>query len=72
MKPHPRQQEADALGMSLEELLDMEQSRDDRANADLLGIEEWEVKMRRLGATDSQIETHREKRRQEIKNIIGE
>lgn len=68
----PRQEEADALGMSLEELLDIEQSRDDRANADLLGIEQWEVKMRRMGATDSEMGAQREKLRQQIKDIIGE
>lgn len=72
MKPHPRQEEADAIDVSLEDLLDVEQNRKDQAMADLLGIEAWEVRMRRMGATDSEIGVHREKLRQEIKNIIGE
>jgi hypothetical protein len=72
MNPHPRQEEADAIGVSLEDLLDLEQNRNDQAKAELLGIEAWEVRMRRLGATDSAIDAHREKLRQEIKNIIGD
>lgn len=72
MKPHPRQKEADAIGLSLEDLLDLEQNRDDQANAEFLGIEAWEVRMRRVGATDSQIEARREKLRQETQNIIDE
>lgn len=72
MTPHPRQEEADAIGVSLQDLLELEQNRNDRAEAERLGIEEWEVRMRRLGAPDSEIDARREKLRQETQNIIGE
>jgi hypothetical protein len=70
--PDRRQQEADALGLSPEELIEIEQNRKDQSEADSLGIEPWEVRMRRSGATEPEIESHRKKLRQATQDIIGE
>ena len=77
MAPEPsngrdlRQQEADALGLSLEELTANEQNRKDQSEADALGIELWEVRMRRSGATEVEISAEKKRRSQEIRDIIG-
>lgn len=56
---HPRQDEADALCMTVEELLEIERNRADEAEARVLGIEVWELHLRRAGARVAQIEARR-------------
>jgi hypothetical protein len=67
-----RQEEADALGLSPEELAEIEQNRKDQSAADSLAVELWELRMRRSGATRQEIDAEREKRRQAIRDIIDE
>lgn len=69
---NPREQEADALGLSLQELSEIEQNRKDESEAASLGIEPWEIRMRRSGATEAAIESHKETLRQATRDIIGE
>jgi hypothetical protein len=68
----PRQQEAEALGISLEELLEIEQNRKDQSEAESRGVEAWELRMRREGATEAEIAARRERLRQATRDIIGE
>lgn len=68
----PRQDEADALGLSIEELIEMEQNRKDQSDADYLGVEPWEIRMRRSGASAAEIDSRREKLRQAIRESIDE
>jgi hypothetical protein len=67
-----RHQEADALGLSLEELIELEQNRKDQSEAESLGIEPWEVRKRRSGATQSEIDSHKEMLRQATEDNISE
>ena len=70
MNPQLRQAEADAIGVPLSELLEIEQNREDEIRAKLEGIEVWELHLRRSGFTDQEIEARRIERRQEIQRIL--
>jgi hypothetical protein len=59
------------MGLSLEELLEIEQNRKDASDGRLFGVETWELGMRRSGATDSEIDAKREKIYKAIRDIIG-
>jgi hypothetical protein len=67
-----RQAEADAIGLTVEKILELEQNRRDEAEAKIRGIEVWELRMQRSGASETEIQSEREKRRRNIQDIISE
>jgi hypothetical protein len=68
--PHPRKAEADALMMTVEELEQIDRDRSDVREAKMRGIEVWELRMRREGASDSAIETKRKELRCQVADAL--
>lgn len=68
--PHPRQAEANALMMTVEELEEIDRHRSDEREATSLGIEIWELQMRRDGASASAIDTKRKELRRQTANAL--
>lgn len=69
---HERQAEADILLMSVDELEEMERLAEEEKQADAKGLEVWEWKLLKNGATAEQIEAERKRIDKEIGDIIDD
>jgi predicted secreted protein len=68
--PHPRKAEADALMTTVEELEEIDRDRSDVREAKMRGIEVWELRMRREGASELTIHTKRKELRRQVADAL--